>query len=129
MQAGFLSIKLRKLDEINSHKRKLALLYNEHLKDDFIKPAVSEDCFDVYHIYSVRHPDRNRLKEHLLGKCIKTDIHYPVPPHRQKAMEGILDKGPYPISEEIHDTILSLPISYAHQEDDIMQVIEAMNGF
>ncbi len=129
VQAGFLSIKLKKLDEINGHKRKLALLYNEHLKDDFIKPALSKDCFDVYHIYSVRHPDRNRLREHLLDKGIKTDIHYPVPPHRQPAMEGIIDQGPYPISEEIHETILSLPISYAHKEDDIMEVIAVMNRF
>ena len=129
VQAGFLSVKLRSLDEINSHKRRLAALYTAHLKDDFIKPAVSPDCFDVYHIYAVRHPARDRLREYLLKKGIKTEVHYPIPPHRQEAMKGIMDSREYPVSEEIHNTIVSLPISFSHREDDISQVIEAMNGF
>jgi len=59
---------------------------------------------------------------------VKTDIHYPVPPHKQNAMAGIL-KGSYPISEEIHKTTLSLPISFGHKEDDIYRVIEVINSF
>lgn len=129
VQAGFLSVKLKRLDEINRHKRRLAALYQEHLKDDFIKPVISADCFDVYHIYAVRHPARDRLREYLLAKGIKTEVHYPIPPHRQEAMKGIMDSREYPISEEIHNTIVSLPISFSHTEDDILQVIEAMNGF
>lgn len=129
VQAGFLLVKLKSLDEINSHKRKLASLYLENLKDDFIKPAVQKDFFDVYHIFNVRHPERDRLKEYLLNHEIKTDIHYPVPPHRQKAMEGIITEKDFPISEEIHSTTLSLPISFSHSEDDIYQVIETMNKF
>jgi len=129
VQAGFLSVKLKRLDEINSRKRRLADLYHENLKDDFIKPVVSPDCFDVYHIYAVRHPARDRLREYLLEKGIKTEVHYPIPPHKQEAMKGIMDKREYPVSEEIHNTIVSLPISFSHTEDDIFQVIEAMNRF
>jgi len=129
VQAGFLSIKLKRLDEINNHKRKLAKIYHENLKEDYIKPVVHKDYFDVYHIYNVRHPQRDKLKEFLLKNEIKTDIHYPVPPHKQKAMEGIIKEKSFPISEEIHDTTISLPISFFHNEDDIYKVVEVMNRF
>ena len=128
VQAGFLSIKLKKLDEINTHKRKLAKIYLDHLKDDFIKPVVIDDYFDVYHIFNVRHKKRDELKEHLLKNEIKTDIHYPVEPHKQNAMKNILE-GSYTISEEIHHTILSLPCSFGHTEEEIYQVVEVMNKF
>jgi dTDP-4-amino-4,6-dideoxygalactose transaminase len=129
MQAGFLSIKLKKLDEINIHKRKLADIYFNELKNDFIKPLNDEDHFDVYHIFNIRHEKRDNLKEFLLKNEIKTDIHYPVPPHRQKAMQGIITEINFPISEEIHKTTLSLPISYFHKQDDIRKVISVLNKF
>ena len=128
IQAALLNVKLKHLDEINAHKRKLAQIYIEGLKEDFIKPIVTSDCFDVYHSFNVRHPNRDMLKEYLLKNEVKTDIHYPIPPHRQKAMQGIL-KGEYPISEEIHRTTLSLPISYGHSESDVYRVVEIMNKF
>ncbi len=129
IQAAFLSIKLGKLDEINGHKRSLATIYREGLKDDFVKPVVEEGCGDVYHIFNVRHPDRDRLKEYLLQNGIRTEIHYPVPPHRQQALQGLLPDYDYPVSDEIHATTLSLPISYFHTELDIRRVVEVMNGF
>ncbi|HEX2847748.1 MAG TPA: DegT/DnrJ/EryC1/StrS family aminotransferase [Chitinophagaceae bacterium] len=130
LQAAFLSVKLRRLDEINAHKRKLASLYLEQLKDDFIKPVVHPDYFDVYHIFNVRHEKRDNLKEYLLSNGIKTEIHYPVPPVSQQAMAGILDKKTEtPIANKIHETTLSLPISYFHTEQDILKVIEIMNRF
>lgn len=128
LQAAFLSVKLKYLDEINLHKRKLAKIYLDNLKDEFIKPVVNEDFFDVYHIFNVRHPKRDNLKDYLLKNEILTDIHYPVSPHKQKAMQGIIE-GDYPISEEIHNTILSLPCSFGHSEDDIYKVVEIMNKF
>lgn len=128
VQAGFLSVKLKRLDEINSHKRKLASIYLKELKDDFVKPFVHPDFYDVWHIFNVRHPRRDDLKEFLLKNGIKTEIHYPVPPHKQKAMQGIIE-GEFPISEEIHKTNLSLPISFSHKEDDIYKVVEVMNKF
>ena len=128
LQAAFLSVKLKYLDEINLHKRKLAKIYLDNLKDDFIKPVVNEDFYDVYHIFNIRHPKRDNLKDYLLKNEILTDIHYPVSPHKQKAMQGIIE-GDYPISEEIHNTILSLPCSFGHSEDDIYKVVEIMNKF
>jgi len=129
MQAGFLSIKLKHLDEINAHKRKLAQIYFDNLKDDFIKPVVEDNVFDVFHIFNVRHPKRDALKEYLLKNEIKTEIHYPVPPHKQKAMAGVILEKDFPISEEIHSTTLSLPISFYHSENEIYKVVEVMNKF
>lgn len=129
VQAGFLSVKLKHLNEITLHKRKLAKLYHDGLKDDFIKPHVHPDYFDVFHIYNVRHPKRDSLKEYLLNHEIKTEIHYPVPPNKQKAMNAVLTKQNFPISEEIHATTLSLPISFCHTESDIQRVIDVMNKF
>ncbi len=128
LQAALLSVKLKYLDEINDHKRKLAQIYLDHLKSDFIKPVVDENYFDVYHIFNIRHPKRDQLKDYLLANGIQTEIHYPVPPHKQKAMDGILS-GEYPISEEIHNTTLSLPCSFGHTEEEIYRVVEVMNKF
>lgn len=129
MQAAFLSIKLKQLDAINSHKRRLARLYLNGLKDEFVKPVEEEGYGDVYHIFNVRHPLRDRLKEYLLKNGIGSEIHYPVPPHRQKALQGVLDNRDYPLSDEIHRTTLSLPISYFHTDEDILRVIDVMNSF
>ncbi len=128
IQAGFLSIKLKALNKINDHKRQLAKLYLDNLKNDFIKPFLDKDYYDVYHVFNIRHFRRNQLKEFLLNHNIKTEIHYPIAPHKQKAMNGIID-GEYPISEEIHNTTLSLPISYFHTKEDIYRVIEILNSF
>ena len=128
IQAGFLSIKLAALNKINEHKRKLANLYLENLKNEFIKPVVDKDYYDVYHIFNIRHSRRDQLKKYLLERDVKTEIHYPIAPHKQKAMRGIIE-GEYPISEEIHATTLSLPISYFHTAEDIYRVIEILNSF
>jgi dTDP-4-amino-4,6-dideoxygalactose transaminase len=129
IQAAFLSIKLKHLGKINEHKRKLANLYLQNLKSDFVKPVVHADYYDVYHIFNIRHTKRNELKDYLLKNEIKTDIHYPLAPNKQKAMIGILDTQDTPIAEEIHQTTLSLPISFYHTEQDILKVIEVMNKF
>ncbi|NOT74808.1 MAG: DegT/DnrJ/EryC1/StrS family aminotransferase [Cyclobacteriaceae bacterium] len=129
LQAAFLRVKLGSLDKINDHKRVLAAIYQRELKGDFIKPVVDKDYYDVFHIYNIRHPERDALKEYLLKNEIKTEIHYPVAPHRQQALKGMFDGKLYPISEEIHDTTLSLPISYMHTENDVHKVIEVMNKF
>jgi dTDP-4-amino-4,6-dideoxygalactose transaminase len=128
IQAGFLSVKLSALDKINQHKRHLADIYLKFLTSDVIKPVVDGNYFDVYHIFNIRHPNRDNLRHYLMEKGVKTEIHYPIPPHKQKAMAGIL-LGNYPISEEIHATTLSLPISYYHADDDIYRIIELINSF
>lgn len=128
IQAGFLRIKLQILDEITKHKRRLAKVYLENLNDKFIKPVVHEDYFDVYHIFNIRHQKRDKLREYLRENNIKTEIHYPLAPHKQRGMKGILE-GDYPISNEIHNTTLSMPISYFHTEAEILKVCEVMNNF
>ena len=129
LQAAFLRIKLKKLDDINKHKRKLAAIYLEKIKGDFVKPVVQKDYHDTYHIFNIRHSQRDKLKKYLLEHGIKTEIHYPVPPHKQNALKGMFNNKSYPISEEIHNSTLSLPISYGHLEEDIYEVAEKMNGF
>jgi dTDP-4-amino-4,6-dideoxygalactose transaminase len=129
IQAAFLNVKLKSLDKINMHKRRLAELYLQGIKGDFIKPMVHKDYYDIYHIFNIRHKNRDTLKQYLLSKDIKTDIHYPLSPNKQEAMKGIIDHESCPISEEIHNTILSLPVSYGHTEDDILKVIDAINSF
>ncbi|OUT13780.1 aminotransferase [Campylobacter concisus] len=128
IQAGFLSAKLEILDDITDHKRELAKIYLENLDDRFIKPVVDKDYFDVYHVFNVRHKNRDELKSYLLENGVKTEIHYPLAPHRQRSMRGIIE-GQYPISEEIHNTTLSLPISYFHKKEDILKICDIMNGW
>ncbi|NSL85508.1 DegT/DnrJ/EryC1/StrS family aminotransferase [Chitinophaga sp. Mgbs1] len=129
VQAAFLLVKFKYLAQITEHKRKLAQVYHDGIKNDFIKPVVHPDYFDVYHIYNIRHERRDELKQFLLDNGVKTDIHYPLPPHKQKAMEGIIDGTSYPISEEIHRTTLSLPCSYYHTTADIEKVVDVLNKF
>ena len=129
LQASFLRIKLNYLEEITNHKRKLASLYQKGIKADFVKPMMQDGFHDVFHIYNIRHPKRDALKEFLLKKEIKTEIHYPIPPHKQKAMKGIWDQYELPIAEEIHNTTLSLPISYGTTAVEAEKVIEVLNSF
>lgn len=129
IQACFLRTKLKSLDAIIAHKRTLAKLYLEGLEGSYFTcPRIEEDFFDVYHIFNIRHPKRDALKEYLSQCGISTEIHYPIPPHKQEAMKNIL-KGDYPISEEIHRTTLSLPISYATTQEEVLRVIDALKNF
>lgn len=129
VQAGFLSVKLKHLDAINQHKQALAKLYFEGLKADFIKPHQHLNYEDVFHIFNIRHANRDQLKKYLLDNEIGTEIHYPIPPHQQKGYQSFFKGEQYPVSEEIHQTTLSLPISFAHTIFDIEKVIEVMNRF
>ncbi|RYE19731.1 MAG: DegT/DnrJ/EryC1/StrS family aminotransferase [Sphingobacteriales bacterium] len=128
LQAAFLSVKLPHLNQINAHKNKLAQLYFDNLGDKYIMPLQEDGQYDVYHIFCIRHLKRDHLQQYLLNKGIGTAIHYPVPPHRQKALNGVIE-GSYPIATEIHETTLSLPCSFCHTEDEIGQVIEALRAY
>jgi dTDP-4-amino-4,6-dideoxygalactose transaminase len=128
LQAAFLRIKLKDLDRINKHKRELAGIYQKELRPDYVKPSISDNFYDVFHIYNIRHSRRDELKDFLLRNGVKTEVHYPVPPHKQKALE-FLSQLKFPVSEEIHSTTLSLPVSTAHNSTDILKVIEILNSF
>jgi dTDP-4-amino-4,6-dideoxygalactose transaminase len=128
IQAAFLRIKLKDLNRINIHKRELAQVYLSGVSDGFIKPVVHPDYFDVYHIFNIRHKKRDELKQFLLESGVKTEIHYPLPPHKQKAM-SYMNSLKFPVSEEIHKTTLSLPVSVSHSTDEIHTVIKLLNSF
>lgn len=128
LQAAFLRIKLRHLNGMTAHKRLLADAYFEQLPSWLELPRRRDDEYDVYHIFAVRTPSRDALRRHLLEHGVKTEIHYPIPPHRQVAMQGILS-GDYPITDELHATELSLPISLGHTLQDITAVCERVRSF
>ena len=130
VQAAILRVKLRHLDAGNKVKRNLAEVYFKECKAvDLVLPNREEDFHDVFHIFAVRHPQRDALRAHLLREGVKTEIHYPVPPARQKAMSDKLTGGPFPVADLIHETELSLPISIFHTPEDIQNVCRAINGF
>ncbi len=129
VQAAFLSIKLKELDKLNSHKIKLAKIYEENIDNELIiKPKFYENRKSVYHIYPIRTKNRKSLREYLLSKGIKTEIHYPIAPHKQVAFKNLFNTE-YPISEEIHNTVLSLPISFYHTKEDVDIIVEAINKY
>ena len=129
MQAAFLKIKLAKLDLINKHKRMLAEIYFDNLTEKVITPVRDAEYYDIYHIFNIRHTSRDKLREYLLQNGVRTEVHYPVAPHQQKALYGILKNKDYPISTEIHSTTLSLPISYFHTIENVKVVANLINNF
>lgn len=128
LQAALLRVKLKHLDAMTAHKRALADVYFANLPAWVQNPLQRADEFDVFHIYGIRHPQRDALRQHLLDSGVKTEVHYPIPPHRQEAMRGILS-GDYPVAEEQHATELSLPVSNGHTVTDILKVCEVVSSF
>lgn len=127
IQAAFLSIKLKYLDSINSHKRKLASIYQSQLNGVTLP---YDSGTHVYHVFAIRSNERDNLQRFLLEKGIQTSIHYPVPVPRQKVVtEYVWDEDDYPVADEISSTTLSLPLSYFHTEDEILKVCDCVNEF
>jgi len=129
LQAAFLNIKLKSLEKINHHKKQLAKRYFEGLSEKFQLPDLHPDYDDVFHIFNVRLENRDQFRAFLSEHGIGTDIHYPIPPHHQVCMQPFLKNQCFPVSEKIHETTVSLPISYFHSQQDIDQVIETANRF
>jgi dTDP-4-amino-4,6-dideoxygalactose transaminase len=125
IQAALLRVKLRHLDAMTAHKQALAEVYFARLPDWLAKPVRRDDEYDVFHIFGIRHSRRDALRAWLLENGVKTEVHYPIPPHRQKAMANVL-AGSYPIAEALHATELSLPISVGHTLEQIGQVCERL---
>lgn len=128
IQAALLRVKLRYLDAMTEHKRSLAQTYFDNLPAWLTLPRQKEDEYDVFHIFGVRFQERDKLKSWLLEQGVKTEIHYPIPPHKQDAMQGIL-QGDYPIADKLHETELSLPISIGHNINDVQLVTEIIKQF
>lgn len=130
LQAGFLRVKLKGLDAINEHKINLANLYLSLINNQKITlPVKQKEAEDVYHIFNIRCLQRDALKEYLLSNGVKTEIHYPVAPHLQKGYAHLFEGAKFSLSEEIHNTTLSLPISTFHTEENIMFISELINKF
>jgi dTDP-4-amino-4,6-dideoxygalactose transaminase len=113
LQAAFLKIRLNNLGEVNKRKNKIASFYLEELKGigDLIPPVTVSKSTHVYHIFCIRTKKRDALRDYLEAKGITTLIHYPVPPHLQKAYAFLgYKKGGFPIVEQLAKTSLSLPI-------------------
>ena len=127
IQAAFLNIKLRDFNSVLLHKQNLAQLYLDNLSENHnIQLPLTAGTNNVWHIFNILIKDRNRIKSELFTRGIGTEIHYPIPPHQQEGYSGYFEEH-YPISEKIHNNTLSLPISVAHNKNDIYRVIEVLN--
>lgn len=132
LQAAFLRVKLKYLDEWNARRAKVAKYYLEALSDvsDLILPFVPEESEPVWHLFVVRHPRRADLQKHLAEKGISTMIHYPVPPHLSEAYQDLnLKTDDFKLSAVIAETVLSLPISPHISEEEVSQVVDAVRSF
>ena len=129
IQAGILDVKLPYLDKDNQKRRQIAQYYLDNIKNEKIILKKSyNDLANVWHIFPVRTNNRDRLQEHLKENDIQTLIHYPTPPHKQEAYKEWNNLS-FPVTEEIHKTILSLPISPVMTDEEIKKVVEVINAF
>lgn len=127
IQAAVLDVKLKYLDTDNSRRRDIAKYYRGNIKNSkIILPEVYNENSHVWHIFAIRTENRDKLQEYLKEKGIETNIHYPVPPHKQSSYKE-WKKQYYPISEEIHRTELSLPISPILTNEEIKKTVEILN--
>ncbi len=129
IQAAFLNLKLTDLDSTNNIRRQIAKRYISEIKNEkIILPNYDESLNHVFHIFAIRCENRNELQHFLSGEGIETIIHYPVPPHKQRAFSQ-WNHLSFPITEKIHNTILSLPCNETLTNDEVSTVIETVNRF
>jgi dTDP-4-amino-4,6-dideoxygalactose transaminase len=131
LQAAVLSVKLNELTKWNEQRKALAALYVNGLKGcgDIVLPVTAKDCTHVYHLFVIRTKRRDQLRAWLAKQGIQSMIHYPVPPHLQPAYAMDFGKGSFPITEEISDTALSLPLWPGMSRVDVGAVILAIRSF
>ncbi len=128
LQAAMLRVKLRHLDEMINHKRALADIYFKNLPGWLTLPRIREDEYDVFHIFGIRCSCRDLLRQWLLENEIKTEIHYPIPPHKQNAISRVLE-GENMVADILHKTEISLPISFGNSKTEIKTICEIINNF
>ena len=129
MQAAMLRVKLKYLDEEVKKRREIANYYLENIKNDtIILPIVRAEDNHVWHLFVIRTNKRDELQKYLLDNGIQTLIHYPIPPHKQNAYKEWNNES-YPISEQIHDKVLSLPISGVQNLEDTKKIVQVINDF
>lgn len=125
LQAGFLQIRLEHLDADNQNRRRIATAYLAGLQNcGLTLPFVPDGCEPVWHLFVVRTRDRDCLRTFLASHGVVSLIHYPIPPHLQGAYENMgLRKGTFPISERMHEQVLSLPLCPTMTDNDVTHVI------
>lgn len=128
LQAALLRVKLPHLDAENQRRAQIAAQYLDGLAGlDLVLPTVPAFAMPVWHLFVVRHPHRDELARRLSERQVGTMIHYPVPPHLQPAYAPLgLARGALPISEAIHEQVLSLPIGPTQTDAQTEQVIAAL---
>lgn len=129
IQAAFLSVKLNYLEKEIEVRRRIAQSYLEHISNPFIiLPKVLNEEGHVWHLFIIRTSERERLQNYLMERGVQTLIHYPIPPHKQLAYKE-WNNISFPITEEIHDEVLSLPISPVMKNEEVDAIVEAINAF
>jgi dTDP-4-amino-4,6-dideoxygalactose transaminase len=130
VNAAALRIKLRRLVADNEERRQVARRYHEGIRHPLIElPARPDDSArHVWHLFVVRTKRRDELQRHLDSHGVQTIIHYPIPPHQQKAYAGLAHPS-LPLTEAIHREVLSLPMSPVMTAAQIERVIEVVNAF
>lgn len=129
LQAAFLKVKLKYLDEWNIRREIVALRYLEELATlpGLILPSIPSFTKPCWHVFTIRHDRRDWLVEELKRRNIGTLIHYPIPPHLSSAYQDLgYKKGDFPITEDLSQTILSIPIGPHLKNEDQSLVIEAL---
>lgn len=129
IQAAVLSVKLKYLDEDNAKRRVIAGQYLAGIKNqNLILPQAEIGESHIWHLFVVRTKNRDYFKQYLSDNGIETVIHYPVPPHKQAAYPD-WNQDSYPISEEIHATVLSLPLHPVLTKEEINRIIASCNAY
>lgn len=128
LQAAFLRVKLRYLDAETRRRSEIASQYQEGLEGlGLVLPAIKENSSSAWHLYVVRSKQRDLLQKTLSEKGVGTIIHYPIPPHLQSAYSELgFHSGDFPIAEQIHNEILSLPMGPTMTDHDVSAVIAAV---
>lgn len=132
IQSAILSVKLKYLNEWNRQRIHWANVYREKLNGigDLILPLAPEGLSHVYHLFVVRTKKRDELQRYLMAQGIETLIHYPVPPHLQKAYESYrYNLGDFPVAEELASTCLSLPLWVGMREKTVDDVCHKVIAF
>jgi len=132
LQAGFLRVKLKYLDAWNERRSQLVKIYGDQLSrmKSLALPFVPDWADPVWHLFVVRTTKRRALQEHLRRAGIETMIHYPIPPHLQPAYSDLHYKqGDLPVTERIHNSVLSLPIGPHLGPEEVHFVTEKIGEF
>jgi len=132
LQAAFLRVKLKHLEEWNRRRNFVAEFYLQNLAGvpDLKLPVTAKDAVPVWHLFVIRHPRRDELQEHLTKNGIGTLIHYPVPPHLSDAYQDLGYKaGDYPITEDLASSALSIPMGPHLSLEDASFVVDCIRSF